>query len=49
MLDLPPVVRAQFEALLLEPIFAPLENALGDFGTVIVQQAAKAIADGLQR
>ena len=40
-------VRAQFEAMLLEPLFQPLEEAFGGYGTVAVQSFTEALAKAM--
>gem|GEM_PF-4529779 len=45
---LPHPVRAQFEALLLERVFEPLEEPLGDFGALVVAACARSVAERFQ-
>ncbi|HZZ64561.1 MAG TPA: hypothetical protein VFE17_03615 [Candidatus Baltobacteraceae bacterium] len=42
-------VRAQFEALLLQPILRPLEEAFGPYGDLGAQAFAQALARGFER
>jgi hypothetical protein len=42
-------VRAQFEALLLQPLLAPLESALGEYGEIATEPFAEALAKELAR
>lgn len=42
-------VRAQFEALLLRPVFQPVTQALGEYGDIAAAVFAKAVANALQR
>jgi hypothetical protein len=37
-------VRAQFEALLLEPLMQPLESAFGDYGELVTQSFGEILA-----
>ena len=40
-------VRAQFEAMLLEPLMHPLADAFGDYGDLAVSQFAQALSHAL--
>jgi hypothetical protein len=40
-------VRAECEALLLEPLLQPLESAFGAYGSIVAQSFADALAKGL--
>lgn len=40
-------VRAQFEALLLEPLMRPLEGAFGEYGGLITQSFGEILAQEL--
>jgi hypothetical protein len=37
-------VRAQFEALLLEPLMRPLESAFGQYGEIVTQSFGEMLA-----
>ena len=41
-------VRAQFEALLLQPVLRPLEEAFGPYGDLGAQAFAQALARGFE-
>ena len=40
-------VRAQFEALLLEPLMRPLESAFGQYGEIVTQSFGEVLAQEL--
>ncbi|HET6895389.1 MAG TPA: hypothetical protein VFH72_08435 [Candidatus Baltobacteraceae bacterium] len=40
-------VRAQFEAMLLEPLLQPMERAFGEYGQIAEQSFAQALAKAL--
>jgi len=40
-------VRAQFEAMLLEPLLQPMESAFGEYGQIAEQSFAQALAKAL--
>lgn len=42
-------VRAQFEAMLLQPLFAPIDDALGGYGEVATAGFSQALAQALVR
>ena len=42
-------VRAQFEAMLLEPLLKPLESAFGEYGDVAGQGFATALGRALEQ
>jgi hypothetical protein len=41
-------VRAQFEALLLQPLLEPVEAAFGEYGVIAVQSFTDALAKALR-
>lgn len=41
-------VRAQFEALLLRPVFAPVTEALGEYGDIEAAAFAQVLARSLE-
>lgn len=50
MLDaIPARVRAQFEALLFEPMLRPLQSAFGEYGEIATQGFTQALASTLER
>ena len=40
-------VRAQFEAMLLEPLLQPMESAFGEYGEIAEQSFAQVLAKAL--
>ena len=42
-------VKAQFEAMLLEPVLAPLENSLGESGAIVAPAFSSLLASMLER
>ena len=42
-------VRAQFEALILEPLLQPLESAFGEYGGLAAQSFGEVLAKELSR
>lgn len=42
-------VRAQIEALLLQPLFTSLEPAFGEYGGIVTQTFSQALARLLER
>lgn len=42
-------VRAQFEAMLLQPVFAGVERAFGEYGAIATQSFEALIARMLER
>lgn len=43
-MDVNTTVRAQFEALMLEPLMQPLGSAFGEYGEVVTQSFGEALA-----
>ena len=42
-------VRAQFEALMLQPLLQPIAHAFGEYGDLAAEQFAQALAKELGR
>lgn len=42
-------IAAQFQALLFEPMLAPLERAFGEYGEIATQEFSQALARELSR
>lgn len=42
-------VRAQFEALMLQPLLQPIAQAFGEYGDLAAEQFAQALAKELGR
>jgi hypothetical protein len=42
-------VRAQFEALLLQPLLQPLERGFGQYGAIAADRFADALAKALEQ
>lgn len=42
-------VRAQFEAMLLQPLLQPLESAFGEYGEIVTQSFGEMLAKELAR
>ncbi|MFN2450125.1 MAG: hypothetical protein ABR508_10140 [Candidatus Baltobacteraceae bacterium] len=42
-------VRGEFEAMLFEPVFAPMERAFGAYGGIVMQSFTQALAQLLER
>jgi hypothetical protein len=40
-------MRAQFEAMLIEPMLRPMESAFGEYGEIAVQTFTQALAEEL--
>lgn len=42
-------MRAQFEAMLLQPLLQPLESAFGEYGEIVTQSFGEMLAKELAR